>query len=57
MVMVIVIIIKVERCASAAVGRCDSEAGEIDYMVATATTVRYATARYAIATCDSDQKR
>ena len=52
MVMVMVIIIKVERCASAAVGRCDSEAGEIDRMVATATTVRYATA-----TCDSDQKR
>jgi hypothetical protein len=50
--MVMVIIIKVERCASAMVGRCNSEAGEIDYIVAIATTVRYATA-----TCNSDQKR
>jgi hypothetical protein len=47
-----VIIIKVERCASATVGRCNSEAGEIDRMVAMVTIVRYA-----IATCDSDQKR
>jgi hypothetical protein len=50
--MVIVIIIKVERCASTTVGRYNSEAGKINYIVATATTVRYTTA-----TCDSDQKR
>jgi hypothetical protein len=50
--MVMVIIIKVERCASAIVGRCNNKAGEINYIVAMAMIVRYA-----IATCDSNQKR
>jgi hypothetical protein len=48
-IMVIVIIIKVERCASAIISKCNNKAGEIDYIVAIATIVRYA-----IVMCNSD---
>jgi hypothetical protein len=43
-IIVIVIIIKVERYAFAIIGKYNSKAGEIDYIVAIATIVRYATA-------------